>query len=148
MSPSRPFVEMDLPNSVWAADYKGQFRLSNGNCYPLTVTDGYSRFLLGCRSLGSTHFQTAQNEFIKLFKRYGLPDAILTDNGTPFASTAIAGLPQTHTAPVNREVRIHRISNCRHRSISNTRAPYNSRRCAHSDCPDRRSIVPRHRDQE
>jgi len=93
--PGRPFVEMDLPNSVWAADYKGQFRLSNGrNCYPLTVTDGYSRFLLGCRSLGSTHFKAAQNEFIKLFKRYGLPDAILTDNGTPFASTAIAGLSQ------------------------------------------------------
>lgn len=91
--PGKPFVDMDLPNNVWAADYKGQFRLGNGqNCYPLTVTDGYSRFLLMCHALPSTHLEAAKKAFLRLFKEYGLPDGILTDNGSPFASTGLGGL--------------------------------------------------------
>lgn len=93
--PGKPFVEMDVPNSVWAADFKGQFRLGNGRwCYPLTVTDGYSRSLLGCQGLTSTHTKPAKLVFTKLFKAYGLPEAILTDNGTPFASVGLGGLSQ------------------------------------------------------
>jgi len=93
--PGKPFVEMDLPNSVWAADYKGQFRLGNGRlCYPLTVTDGFSRYLLASQALPSTELMAARAVFVKLFKTYGLPEAMLTDNGSPFVSTALAGLTQ------------------------------------------------------
>lgn len=93
--PGRPFVEMDLPNSVWSADYKGQFRLGDGkHCYPLTVADGYSRYLLGCDALGSTRLDTAHKTFRRLFETYGLPEAILTDNGAPFTSTGLGGLTQ------------------------------------------------------
>jgi transposase InsO family protein len=93
--PGKPFVEADLPNSVWAADYKGQFRLGNGRlCYPLTVTDGFSRYLFAAHALPSTDLKGARNVFLRLFKTYGLPEAILTDNGTPFCSTGLAGLTQ------------------------------------------------------
>lgn len=91
--PGRPFVEMKLPNSVWAADYKGQFRLGNGRlCYPLTVTDGYTRYLFTAHGLPSTELQAARGVFLGLFKAYGLPEAILTDNGSPFCSSGLAGL--------------------------------------------------------
>ncbi len=93
--PGKPFVPMDLPNSVWSADYKGQFRLQQGrNCYPLTVADGHSRYLLGCDALSSTRFALAHKVFRRLFIEYGLPEAILTDNGSPFASTGLRGLTQ------------------------------------------------------
>lgn len=91
--PGRPYVEMNLPNSVWSADYKGQFRLGNGRlCYPLTVADGYSRCLLACEALSSTSLEPARRVFVKLFKEYGLPEASLTDNGVPFASQGLGGL--------------------------------------------------------
>lgn len=91
--PGRPFVEMKLPNSVWAADYKGQFRLGNGRlCYPLTVTDGYTRFLFAAEGLPSTELEGARVVFLRLFKSFGLPEAILTDNGSPFCSSGLAGL--------------------------------------------------------
>lgn len=91
--PGKPVLEMNAPNSVWAADYKGQFLLGNGRlCYPLTVTDGFSRYLIGCRALTSTKAHLAKAAFVGLFRKFGLPDAILTDNGTPFASSGLAGL--------------------------------------------------------
>lgn len=93
--PGKPFVASDLPNTIWAADYKGQFRLGNGSvCYPLTVTDHFSRSLLGCRALSSTSLKPARAVFLGLFRTYGLPEAILTDNGVPFASVGLAGLSQ------------------------------------------------------
>lgn len=93
--PGKPFVASDLPNSIWAADYKGQFRLGNGSiCYPLTVTDHFSRTLLACQALASTGLKSARAVFLGLFKAYGLPEAILTDNGIPFASVGLAGLSQ------------------------------------------------------
>jgi putative transposase len=67
--------------------------MRDGNyCYPLTVTDQYSRFLLGCRGLDSTSEVPAQRAFERLFREYGLPDAIRTDNGVPFATTALGRL--------------------------------------------------------
>lgn len=93
--PGKPFVVSELPNSVWSADFKGQFRLGNGRlCYPLTVADGYSRVLLGCEALTSPSYVLAYRVFHDLFVEYGLPEAILTDNGTPFASTGLGGLSQ------------------------------------------------------
>ena len=91
--PGRPTTSMGAPNAVWCADYKGQFKTGDGRyCYPLTVTDGFSRYLLGCQGLGSTAGAEAQPVFTRLFKEYGLPLRIRTDNGVPFATTTLARL--------------------------------------------------------
>jgi transposase InsO family protein len=75
------------PNDLWCADFKGEFRLGNGQyCYPLTVTDHASRFLLMCEALNSTREALAITAFEQLFEERGLPEAIRSDNGVPFAS--------------------------------------------------------------
>ena len=75
------------PNALWCADYKGQFRLGNRRyCYPLTVSDYRSRYLLACEGLESTREASAFPVFERVFKEFGLPAAIRTDNGVPFAS--------------------------------------------------------------
>ena len=75
------------PNDLWCTDYKGEFKLGNKRyCYPLTVTDHASRYLLMCEALESTREDLAFIAFEKLFKERGLPDAIRSDNGVPFAS--------------------------------------------------------------
>jgi transposase InsO family protein len=81
------------PNDLWTADFKGQFRTNNGEyCYPLTIADQHTRFLLTCRGLLSTQTITARPVFERTFREYGLPIAIRTDNGVPFATQAIHGL--------------------------------------------------------
>ncbi len=91
--PGKPTSQILAPNDVWSADYKGQFRTGNGIfCYPLTVTDGYSRYLLGCQGLSSTAVAEAKPVFTRLFKEYGLPQRIRTDNGVPFATNTLARL--------------------------------------------------------
>jgi transposase InsO family protein len=91
--PGRPLITVHSPNDLWAADFKGQFRMRNGEyCYPLTVTDQFSRFLLACKGRLSTEHAQAMVVFERLFREYGLPLAILTDNGSPFASTGLARL--------------------------------------------------------
>jgi putative transposase len=83
----------ERPNQVWPADFKGQFKMRNGRyCYPLTVTDHYSRKLLMCRGLHSIRTEGVKPLFRELFREVGLPEAIRTDNGAPFASTGIHGL--------------------------------------------------------
>jgi transposase InsO family protein len=75
------------PNDLWCADFKGEFKLGNGQyCYPLTVTDHASRFLLLCEALDSTREDWAITAFEQLFQERGLPEAIRSDNGVPFAS--------------------------------------------------------------
>ncbi len=75
------------PNDLWCADFKGEFKLGNGRyCYPLTVTDHASRFLLLCEALESTREELAFTAFQRLFGERGLPLAIRSDNGVPFAS--------------------------------------------------------------
>jgi len=75
------------PNDLWCADFKGEFKLANGRyCYPLTVTDHASRFLLLCEALESTREDLAFTAFERLFAERGLPRAIRSDNGVPFAS--------------------------------------------------------------
>lgn len=91
--PGKPMSTMAHPNDVWCGDYKGEFKTRDGvYCYPLTVTDGCSRYLLECKALLSTEHALAKPVFVKLFRQYGLPGIIRTDNGTPFASTAIGRL--------------------------------------------------------
>lgn len=93
---SAPFSECDAPNVVWSADFKGQFRLGRNGpyCYPLTVSDNYSRFLLACEGLERPTLAATIKCFKKIFAEYGLPDAIKTDNGQPFAGVGIGGLTQ------------------------------------------------------
>ena len=61
-------------------------------CYPLTIQDGYSRFILACRGLNGTLFKPSRLVFMRLFRRYGLPDRIRTDNGVPFGSLSLGRL--------------------------------------------------------
>jgi transposase InsO family protein len=82
-----PLSPGDAPNALWCADFKGEFKLGDGRyCYPLTVTDHGSRFLLLCEALESTREDLAITAFEQLFRRRGLPAAIRSDNGVPFAS--------------------------------------------------------------
>jgi transposase InsO family protein len=75
------------PNDLWCVDFKGEFKLGNGQyCYPLTVTDHASRFLLLCEAMESTREDLAITAFEQLFEQRGLPHAIRSDNGVPFAS--------------------------------------------------------------
>jgi len=89
-----PLSSTSSPNGLWCADFKGEFMLGNRQyCYPLTVTDYSSRFLLACEGLESTQSTFAFTVFEHVFKEYGLPQAIRTDNGVPFASSnAMFGL--------------------------------------------------------
>jgi len=90
---NQPFQHCDAPNRAWSADFKGQFRLGNGRwCYPLTVSDNYSRFLLDCRGRYGTDHGGVYSCLDRLFREYGLPEALRTDNGVPFAGTGLAGL--------------------------------------------------------
>jgi transposase InsO family protein len=90
---TRPFQECLKPNDSWSIDYKGQFRTGDGRwCYPLTITDNYSRYLLTCRGLRHPSYETTRPWLERAFREYGLPLAIRSDNGPPFASTGISGL--------------------------------------------------------
>lgn len=83
----QPLTRAQAPNEVWTTDFKGEFRLGSGAyCYPLTVLDAHSRFLLECRALPSTASAAAHRVFARLFHTYGLPRVIRSDNGVPFAS--------------------------------------------------------------
>jgi putative transposase len=83
------------PNDLWTADFKGQFRTRDGlYCYPLTIADQHTRFLMACHGLLSTKGQGVRPVFDRLFREYGLPRAIRTDNGVPFATCGIHGLSQ------------------------------------------------------
>ena len=93
--PGRPLTPMTAPNVIWTADYKGQFRLGDGTyCYPLTVQDGFSRYLLACRGLTGTTTIESRPVFERLFQEYGLPEILRTDNGVPFATGALGRLSQ------------------------------------------------------
>jgi transposase InsO family protein len=83
------------PNDIWAVDFKGQFKTRDGiYCYPLTITDLHSRSLLVCHGLLSTKAEGVFPVFDRAFREFGLPKAIRTDNGVPFATTGIHGLSQ------------------------------------------------------
>jgi transposase InsO family protein len=88
-----PFVQAVAPNDLWSADFKGQFRMGNGElCYPLTLSDGASRFLLCCQGLSGPTYEQTRAQCERVFREYGLPKAIRTDNGEPFGSCGLGGL--------------------------------------------------------
>lgn len=88
-----PFMGCDSPNAVWSADLKGWFKTGDGvRCDPLTITDNHSRFLLRCQAVSPTSHEMIQPVFEAAFREYGLPVAIRTDNGPPFATTTVGSL--------------------------------------------------------
>jgi transposase InsO family protein len=99
------------PNQLWCADFKGEFMLGNHKyCYPLTITDYCSRYLLACESLESTKSPFAFSVFERVFKDFGLPSAIRTDNGVPFASpNALFGLSKLAVWWLRLGIQIERI---------------------------------------
>jgi len=89
----QPFELVGKPNDVWTADFKGQFLTKDGKwCFPLTVMDYQSRYLFQCRAFEKISTDAVKKEFDQLFKRYGLPNRIRTDNGIPFASHSLGGI--------------------------------------------------------
>lgn len=91
--PSRMPVKALAPNDVMTIDYKGQFRLGNREyCYPLTIVDGFSRYILACDALTSTRYEGTRKVMERVFRKFGLPNSILSDNGSPFASPGLGHL--------------------------------------------------------
>ena len=88
-----PLTDGQYSNHVWCADFKGHFYTGNGKCcYPLTISDHASRYLLCCRHLNTINYDLTKIQFKRTFQEYGLPEVIRTDNGVPFASTGFGGL--------------------------------------------------------
>ena len=88
--PTAPFHE---PNSIWSADFKGQFKTLDGiYCYPLTIQDGFSRLVIACQGLSNVTHAGSRKVFTRVFQEFGLPERIRTDNGVPFASSALGRL--------------------------------------------------------
>ena len=87
---TRPAIAAEKPNELWCADFKGEFLTGDGLwCYPLTVTDRHSRYLLACHGLRSTAHAGTRSVFERLFREIGLPYAIRPDNGCPFGSASV-----------------------------------------------------------
>ncbi|VTU06994.1 Integrase core domain [Actinobacillus indolicus] len=104
------FSDCTAPNTVWSADFKGQFLLGNQKlCYPLTVTDNFSRYLFCCKGLPNTRSAPVMTEFERLFTAFGMPCAIRTDNGSPFASQALGGISKLSKWWIDLGIRPERI---------------------------------------
>lgn len=98
------------PNDVWCIDYKGQFRLGDRTlCYPLTITDQRSRFIVACEAMASICDADARDVCIEVFREWGLPHTIRSDNGVPFASTGLGGLTQLSALFVRLGIKLERI---------------------------------------
>ena len=107
---TEPFIKCNRPNEVWSADFKGQFKTGDGkHCYPLTITDNNSRYLLCCQGLSRPTFEESKPWFEWVFKEYGLPEAIKTDNGVPFASVGLGGLSKLSVWFIKLGIRPERI---------------------------------------
>lgn len=108
--PGAGAIDAPVPGAVWTADFKGEFRLGDGPyCYPLTLQDACSRYLLACTALPSTAHEGAQPVFERAFRTWGLPDAIRTDNGGPFVSKALCGLSRLSVWWIQLGIRRERI---------------------------------------
>jgi transposase InsO family protein len=108
---THPFQQCSRPNDSWSIDYKGQFRTGDGRlCYPLTITDNYSRYLLSCRGLRHPSHEATRPLLERAFREYGLPLAIRSDNGAPFASSGLGGLSRLAVWLIRLQIRPERIA--------------------------------------
>jgi putative transposase len=91
--PAAPRAAITAPNETWTTDFKGEFRTGDGRyCYPLTLRDGFSRYVLRCDALAGPTYAATRPRFERAFAEYGLPARIRSDNGPPFASTGVGRL--------------------------------------------------------
>jgi len=108
--PGHPPIKAERPNELMTVDFKGEFRLGDTSaCYPLTIQDRFSRYLLSCKGLGSPRLDDVRSEMERLFREVGLPERIRTDNGEPFASHAISGLTRLNVWWMHLGIRHERI---------------------------------------
>lgn len=109
--PDRPRSEPKGPNDLFTIDYKGQFRLGDRSyCYPLTIVDHFSRYLLACEGLPNNEQAPTKTVFERLFREYGLPRVIRSDNGSPFASPGICRLSRLSVWWIRLGIEIERIT--------------------------------------
>jgi len=107
---NQPFVDCNAANQIWCADFKGWFRTLDGQrCDPFTLSDAYSRYLLRCQVVLRPDHQFVKPLFEAAFREYGLPVAIRTDNGAPFATTTLAGLSRLSIEWIKLGIRPERI---------------------------------------
>lgn len=108
---SQPLAHADGPNTVWCADFKGWFLTGDGRrCTPLTISDAFSRYLLRCQGLGGrTGYGVVRPLFDAAFREFGMPSAIRTDNGPPFATSGLAGLSELNVWWMRLGIRPERI---------------------------------------
>lgn len=106
-----PFAETTGPNATWCADFKGHFRTADGTvCYPLTIVDAFSRFLIRCEIVKEPTGAEVQRVFDSAFLEFGLPSAIRSDNGPPFASVGAGGLTKLSVWWLRLGIRLERIT--------------------------------------
>lgn len=109
-TPSR-LAPLTAVNQAWTTDFKGQFRTGDRvYCYPLTLRDGFSRFVLRCDALPGPTYEATRPQFARAFAEYGLPDGIRSDNGGPFASTGLRGLSRLSVWWLRLGIRLERIA--------------------------------------
>jgi transposase InsO family protein len=100
----------EAPNDIWCIDYKGQFRLGDRTyCYPLTLTDQHSRYVLGCEGMPAISDEEAREVCGEVFALYGLPTAMRSDNGAPFSSTGLGGLTKLSIYWLRLGIQLERI---------------------------------------
>jgi len=119
--------DIQTPNQLWCADFKGQFRMGNAKyCYPLTVSDFLSRYLLACEAMESTQAESTKQSFEFTFREYGLPTRIRSDNGVPFSSRSVQGLSSLSVWWMRLGIQVERIEpgkpqqNARHERMHRT----------------------------
>lgn len=106
-----PFADIEGPNDTWCLDYKGWFRTGDGErCDPLTISDAYSRYLLRCQAVHRMDERCARPLIEAAFREYGLPRAIRSDNGPPFASIGVGGLSRLSVWWIKLGIRPERIT--------------------------------------
>ena len=98
------------PNAVWCADFKGHFPVSGERCHPLTISDGFSRYLLCCKGLRRPLHGHTERAFERAFREFGVPEAIRTDNGAPFSTLAPGGLSRLAVWWIRLGIRPERIA--------------------------------------
>jgi transposase InsO family protein len=105
-----PLRVQEQPNDCWATDFKGEFRMRDRRyCYPLTIQDSFSRYLLTCQGLTQPVIAQAKPVFEATFREHGLPQAMRSDNGAPFAVASFSGLTRLSAWWVKLGIRLERI---------------------------------------
>jgi transposase InsO family protein len=107
---TQPFGACTQPNDLWCTDFKGHFPVGDGlRCHPLTISDAMSRFLVRCDGVTSPDEPTVRPIFESAFREFGLPNAMRSDNGPPFASTALGRLSRLSVWWIRLGIRLERI---------------------------------------